>query len=123
MKEISYIHAEGYAAGEIKHGPFALLTEKTPIIALCMPGDTYDVMISNIKEMKARGSPVIAIGRSGDTDLPEICDLFIPLQVTNIFTQILTTTVVLQLIAYHTAEKLGRDIDRPRNLAKSVTVE
>ena len=123
MKEISYIHAEGYAAGEIKHGPFALLSEKTPIIAICMPGETYDVMISNIKEMKARGSPVIAIGRAGDTDLPEICDLYIPLPGANLLTQILTATVVLQLIAYHTAEKLGRDIDRPRNLAKSVTVE
>jgi glucosamine--fructose-6-phosphate aminotransferase (isomerizing) len=123
MKEISYIHAEGYAAGELKHGPFALLSEKTPVIAICMPGETYDVMISNIKEMKARGSPVIAIGRTGDTDLPEICDLFIPLRGEKLLTQILTATVVLQLIAYHTAEKLGRDIDRPRNLAKSVTVE
>ncbi|MDD5142276.1 glutamine--fructose-6-phosphate transaminase (isomerizing) [Methanoregula sp.] len=123
MKEISYIHAEGYAAGELKHGPFALLSDKTPVIALCMPGETYDVMISNIKEMKARGSPVIAIGRNGDTNLPEICDVFIPLPGANIFTQILTATVVLQLIAYHTAETLGRDIDRPRNLAKSVTVE
>ncbi|PKG33630.1 SIS domain-containing protein, partial [Methanoregula sp.] len=123
MKEISYIHAEGYAAGELKHGPFALLSEKTPVIAICMPGETYDVMISNIKEMKARGSPVIAIGRDGDTDLPEICDLFIPLPGATLLTQILTATVVLQLIAYHTAEKLGRDIDRPRNLAKSVTVE
>lgn len=123
MKEISYIHAEGYAAGELKHGPFALLSEKTPVIAICMPGETYDVMISNIKEMKARGSPVIAIGRAGDADLPEICDLFIPLPGANLLTQILTATVVLQMIAYHTAEKLGRDIDRPRNLAKSVTVE
>lgn len=123
MKEISYIHAEGYAAGELKHGPFALLSEKTPVIAICMPGETYDVMISNIKEMKARGSPVIAIGRAGDTDLPEICDLFIPIPGANLLTQILTATVVLQMIAYHTAEKLGRDIDRPRNLAKSVTVE
>jgi glucosamine--fructose-6-phosphate aminotransferase (isomerizing) len=123
MKEISYIHAEGYAAGELKHGPFALLSQETPVIAVCMPGDTYDVMVSNIKEMKARGSPVIALGKSGDSDLPEICDLFIPLPGTNIFTQILSATVVLQLIAYHTAEKLGRDIDMPRNLAKSVTVE
>jgi glucosamine--fructose-6-phosphate aminotransferase (isomerizing) len=123
MKEISSIHAEGYAAGELKHGPFALLSEKTPVIAICMPGETYDVMISNIKEMKARGSPVIAIGRAGDTDLPEICDLFIPLPGANLLTRILAATVVLQLIAYHTAEKLGRDIDRPRNLAKSVTVE
>lgn len=123
MKEISYIHAEGYAAGELKHGPFALLSEKTPVIALCMPGETYDVMFSNIKEMKARGAPVIAIGGDGDTELPEICDHFIPLPQTNKFIQILTATVVLQLIAYYTAVKLGRDIDKPRNLAKSVTVE
>jgi len=123
MKEISYIHAEGYAAGELKHGPFALLSEETPVIALCMPGETYDVMFSNIREMKARGAPVIAIGGDGDTELPEICDHFIPLPQTNRFVQILTTTVVLQLIAYYTAVKLGRDIDKPRNLAKSVTVE
>ena len=70
MKEISYIHAEGYAAGELKHGPFALLSPKTPVIAICMPGETYGVMISNIKEMKARGAPVIGIGNEGDTELP-----------------------------------------------------
>lgn len=123
MKEISYIHAEGYAAGELKHGPFALLSEKTPVIALCMPGETYDVMFSNIKEMKARGAPVIAIGGDKDSELPDICDYFIPIPQTNRFVQILTATVVLQLIAYYTAVKLGRDIDKPRNLAKSVTVE
>ena len=123
MKEISYIHAEGYAAGELKHGPFALLTEKTPVIAICMPGETYDVMISNIKEMKARGAPVIVLGGEGDAELSDIADCFIPLPRTELFVQVLTTLVVLQLLAYHTADGLGRDIDKPRNLAKSVTVE
>lgn len=123
MKEISYIHAEGYAAGELKHGPFALLSHETPVIALCMPGETYSVMISNIKEMKARGAPVIAIGAEGDRDLPEIVDIFIAVPKTSLFIEILTTIVIEQLLAYHTAVALGKDVDKPRNLAKSVTVE
>ena len=123
MKEISYIHAEGYAAGELKHGPFALLSPETPVIALCMPGDTYSVMISNIKEMKARGAPVIAIGAEGDRELPDIIDIFIAVPKTPLFAQILTGLVIEQLLAYHTAVSLGRDVDKPRNLAKSVTVE
>jgi glucosamine--fructose-6-phosphate aminotransferase (isomerizing) len=123
MKEISYIHAEGYAAGELKHGPFALLSPETPVIALCMPGDTYNVMISNIKEMKARGAPVIAIGTDGDRELPNIVDIFIAVPRTPLFVQILTSLVIEQLLAYHTAVALGRDVDKPRNLAKSVTVE
>jgi glucosamine--fructose-6-phosphate aminotransferase (isomerizing) len=123
MKEISYIHAEGYPAGEIKHGPFALLLKSTPVIAICTPGDTYAVMLSNIKEMKARGAPVIGIGIKGDTDLEEVVDLFLPLPDTHPIVQIATGSVILQLLAYHTADALGRDIDRPRNLAKSVTVE
>ena len=69
MKEISYIHAEGYAAGEIKHGPFALLSPKTPAVGLCLPGDIYSVMVSNLREMKARGVPLIVIGQEGDLDL------------------------------------------------------
>lgn len=123
MKEISYIHAEGYAAGELKHGPFALLSKETPVIAICMPGETYAVMISNIKEIKARGAPVIALGMAGDLELAEVVDLFIPLPETHPFVQVLTTLVVLQLLAYHTAVALNRDVDKPRNLAKSVTVE
>jgi glucosamine--fructose-6-phosphate aminotransferase (isomerizing) len=123
MKEISYIHAEGYAAGELKHGPFALLSIDTPVIAICMPDDTYGAMISNIKEMKARGAPVIALGIEGDGELADIVDIFIPLPKTSRFVQILTSLVVLQLLAYHTAVSLGRDVDKPRNLAKSVTVE
>lgn len=123
MKEISYIHAEGYAAGEIKHGPFALLSEETPVIVLCPPGDTYNVMISNIREMKARGTPLVILGEAGDRDLEEIADVFIPLPWADSVAGLLSATVILQLLAYHTADALGRDIDKPRNLAKSVTVE
>jgi len=123
MKEISYIHAEGYAAGELKHGPFALLSPKTPVVSLCMPGETYGVMISNIKEMKARGAPVIAFGSEGDKELIDVVDLFIPLPGNHLFQQVLASSVALQLLAYSTAVALGRDVDKPRNLAKSVTVE
>ncbi len=123
MKEISYIHAEGYAAGELKHGPFALLSEKTPVIALCLPGESYGVMLSNIKEMKARGAPIIGIGIEGDRELEEIVDIMVGLPKCHLFGGILMSSVVLQLLAYHTARMLGRDIDKPRNLAKSVTVE
>jgi len=123
MKEISYIHAEGYAAGELKHGPFALLSSETPVIAICMPDDTYGVMVANIKEIKARGAPVIALGIEGDSELADIVDIFIPLKRTHRFVQVLTSLVILQLLAYHTAVALDRDVDKPRNLAKSVTVE
>jgi glucosamine--fructose-6-phosphate aminotransferase (isomerizing) len=123
MKEISYIHAEGYAAGELKHGPFALLTPETPAIALCPPGPTYRVMISNIKEIKARGAPVIGIGVAGDRELEGVVDLFLPIPGEGTWVRVLTSSVLLQLLAYHTARSLETDIDRPRNLAKSVTVE
>jgi len=123
MKEISYIHAEGYAAGELKHGPFALLTPETPAIAICVPGPTYRVMISNIKEMKARRAPVIGIGVPGDQEVADVVDVYLPVPGDDPWVQILTVSVLLQLLAYHTANSLQTDIDRPRNLAKSVTVE
>jgi len=123
MKEISYIHAEGYAAGEFKHGPFALLSGKSPVVALCLPGQTYGVMMSNIKEMKARGVPMIILGERRDSELPEIADVYVPLPRADPIGLILSAGIILQLLAYHTADSLGRDIDRPRNLAKSVTVE
>lgn len=123
MKEISYVHAEGYAAGELKHGPFALLTPETPVVAICTPGPIYNVMVSNVKEVKARKAPVIALGVDGDKELAEIADIFISIPDTHLLVQVLTASLVLQLLAYHTACALGRDIDRPRNLAKSVTVE
>jgi len=123
MKEISYIHAEGYAAGEIKHGPFALLSHETPVVAICTPGTAYQVMISNIKEMKARKTPLIIFGQKDDQDLAGIADIYIPLPEGDIFTHIFAATVALQMLAYYTADALGMDIDKPRNLAKSVTVE
>jgi glucosamine--fructose-6-phosphate aminotransferase (isomerizing) len=123
MKEITYIHAEGYAAGELKHGPFSLLSPQTPVVAICLPGDTYAVMLSNIKEIKTRGAPVICLGFEGDRELAEVVDVMLPVPNTHQFGQLLTTSVILQLLAYHTAKTLGRDIDKPRNLAKSVTVE
>ncbi len=123
MKETSYIHAEGYAAGELKHGPFALLSPETPVVAICVPGETYGVMASNIREMKARGTPLIVLGQKDDRDMQEISDVFIPLPFAESIAGLLSATVIMQLLAYHTADALGRDIDRPRNLAKSVTVE
>ncbi|MDD1718105.1 MAG: glutamine--fructose-6-phosphate transaminase (isomerizing) [Methanoregulaceae archaeon] len=123
MKEVSYIHAEGFAAGEIKHGPFALLSPETPIVAIAAPGRSYPVMVSNIKEMKARGTPIIALGEKDDRELAGIVDLLIPLPGKGEIERILSATVILQLLAYRTASALGREIDRPRNLAKSVTVE
>jgi glucosamine--fructose-6-phosphate aminotransferase (isomerizing) len=123
MKEISYIHAEGYAAGELKHGPFALLSNETPVVALCPPGDTYSIMLSNIKEMKARNAPIIGIGARGDRELTDIVDVFLPIPESHELVQLVATSVVLQQLAYQTAVALGRDVDQPRNLAKSVTVE
>ncbi|MDH7592751.1 MAG: glutamine--fructose-6-phosphate transaminase (isomerizing) [Methanomicrobiales archaeon] len=123
MKEISYIHAEAYAAGELKHGPLALLTPETPVVAICTCDDTREAMLSSMKEVKARGAPLIAIGEGKDPDPRNVADIFIPIPCTHAFHKLLQVTVVLQLLAYHTASLLGREIDQPRNLAKSVTVE
>ena len=123
MKEISYIHAEGYAAGELKHGPFALLSKETPVVAVCLPGSTYPVMMSNLKEIKARSAPEVVIGCMGDIDAEEIADVFIPLPKVSETAGVILASVVLQILAYKTAVTLGTDVDMPRNLAKSVTVE
>ena len=123
LKEISYIHAEGYAAGELKHGPFALLGTNTPVIAIVAQDNTYEVMLTNIKEIKARKSPVIALAEEGDESIGSIADSVITVpQVDAIFSPVVNT-VVLQLLAYYTAKERGCPIDFPRNLAKSVTVE
>lgn len=123
LKEISYIHAEGYAAGELKHGPLALLDRKTPVVASCVRDHTFEKMISNISEVAARDSPVLAIGFTDDRDVMAVVDRFIGIpRVDPLFTPI-PITVVLQLLAYYTAKKKGCSIDKPRNLAKSVTVE
>jgi glucosamine--fructose-6-phosphate aminotransferase (isomerizing) len=123
MKEISYIHAEGYPAGELKHGPLALLTEETPVVAVAVQDHTYRKMLSNIGEVSARGSPVVAIGFEGDRELEKYVDevLYVP-KVEPIFVP-LPVTIVLQLLAYYAADALGQPIDKPRHLAKSVTVE
>jgi glucosamine--fructose-6-phosphate aminotransferase (isomerizing) len=123
MKEISYIHAEGYPGGELKHGPLALVTAETPVVAIAVKDQTYEKMLGNIGEVSARGAMVIAIGTEGDRELDKYADhvIYIP-KVPTLFTPILTS-VVLQLLAYHTANILGCEIDRPRHLAKSVTVE
>ncbi len=123
LKEISYIHAEGYAAGELKHGPFALLDRDTPVIAIVAHDNTYGVMLTNIKEVKARKSPVIAVADDVDEVIGELVDLVIRVpRVGSIFSPVVNT-VALQLLAYHTARHRGCSIDFPRNLAKSVTVE
>jgi glucosamine--fructose-6-phosphate aminotransferase (isomerizing) len=123
MKEISYIHAEGYAAGELKHGPFSLLQRDTPVIAIVNKDKTYDAMLANIKEIKSRGSPVIAIIAEDDDVTGQLVDTVIKVPRTlNIFTPIVNT-VAVQLLAYYTAKYNGCSIDFPRNLAKSVTVE
>jgi glucosamine--fructose-6-phosphate aminotransferase (isomerizing) len=123
LKEVSYIHAEGYAAGELKHGPFALLGKDAPVIAILAHDDTYEAMLSNIKEVKTRQSPVIALVEEGDKAVGKLADYVITVpQVDPLFSPVVNT-VVLQLLAYYTARERGCPIDTPRNLAKSVTVE
>jgi glucosamine--fructose-6-phosphate aminotransferase (isomerizing) len=123
LKEISYIHAEGYAAGELKHGPFALLGENTPVIAIVAQDNTYEAMLTNIKEIKARKSPRIALAEEGDEAIGELADFVITVpRVDAVFSPVVNT-VALQLLAYYTAKERGCPIDFPRNLAKSVTVE
>lgn len=123
LKEISYIHAEGYPAGELKHGPFALLTPDTPVIAITARDDTYEAMLANIKEIKARESPVIALADEDDEDIEQFVDHVIRVpRVNSIFSPVINS-VVLQLLAYYAAKERGCSIDMPRNLAKSVTVK
>jgi len=123
LKEISYIHAEAYAAGELKHGTLALITKETPVIALCVQKNTYDKTLSNIKEVKARDAEVLAIAIEGDTEVGKYVDdvLYIP-DIYNFVAPILTV-IPLQLISYYAAKARGCNVDQPRNLAKSVTVE
>jgi len=123
LKEISYIHAEGYAAGEMKHGPIALINPDMPTVAV-VPRDTmYEKMINNIQEIKSRKGPVIAIATQGDERVRELVDEIIEVPPTLEFLYPILTVVPCQLLAYHCARFLHRDIDKPRNLAKSVTVE
>ena len=123
LKEISYIHAEAYAGGELKHGTLALIEEGVPVIALATQEDVYDKMISNIREVKAREAVVIGIGMKGDEELSKHVDHTIYVPRANKFIAPILAVVPLQLLAYYTAITRGADVDKPRNLAKSVTVE
>lgn len=123
LKEVAYIHAEAYAGGELKHGPIAMLDENFPVIALAPKDDVYEKMISNIQEVKARKAPVLAFGTEGDKALAELVDDVIYVPKVHPIVQPIVTTVPLHLFAYYVGTSKGLNVDRPRNLAKSVTVE
>ncbi|MDY0167303.1 MAG: glutamine--fructose-6-phosphate transaminase (isomerizing) [Thermoguttaceae bacterium] len=123
LKEISYIHAEGYPAAEMKHGPIALVDPETPSVFLMPQDPVYDKVMANLQEVKARGGPVIAVVGQGDTQAAELADDVIEVPNVEDFLQPIVSVVPLQLLAYHIALLRGCDVDKPRNLAKSVTVE
>jgi glucosamine--fructose-6-phosphate aminotransferase (isomerizing) len=123
LKEISYIHAEGYPAGEMKHGPIALLDAKVPVVAIAMPGSVYEKVISNAQEAKARDSRLLGVTPVNDKEAAEIFNDIIPVSPVDELLSPILTVVPLQLLAYHIAARRGLDVDQPRNLAKSVTVE
>jgi glucosamine--fructose-6-phosphate aminotransferase (isomerizing) len=123
LKEISYIHAEGYPAAEMKHGPIALVDEHTPSVFLMPQGGVYEKVMSNLEEIKARGGPVIAVAPKGDTEIGHLADDVIYVPAVEEFLSPLINIIPLQLLAYHVAIHRGCDVDKPRNLAKSVTVE
>ena len=123
LKEISYIHAEGYPAAEMKHGPIALIDEEMPVVVIATRNSSYEKVISNIQEVKARKGIVIAIVTEGDTDVKQMADYTIEIPDTDEMFLPLIATVPLQLLSYHIAVLRGCNVDQPRNLAKSVTVE
>ncbi|MCL6754246.1 glutamine--fructose-6-phosphate transaminase (isomerizing) [Nostoc sp. CCCryo 231-06] len=123
LKEISYIHAEGYPAGEMKHGPIALLDAKVPVVAIAIPGSVYEKVISNAQEAKARDSRLIGVTPVNDGEAAEIFKDILPVSHVEELLSPILTVVPLQLLAYHIAARRGLDVDQPRNLAKSVTVE
>jgi glucosamine--fructose-6-phosphate aminotransferase (isomerizing) len=126
LKEISYIHAEGYPAGEMKHGPIALIDERMPIVALAPNDHVFEKMMGNIQEAKARGGSVIAVTTEGDDRISLVLgagDVNLPMPATTALLTPIVMTIPLQLLAYHVSVRRGCDVDQPRNLAKSVTVE
>jgi glucosamine--fructose-6-phosphate aminotransferase (isomerizing) len=123
LKEISYIHAEGYAAGEMKHGPIALVEAQVPIVAIATQGPLYEKVFSNIQEVKAREGRVFAVASEGDTHIETVAEEVFYIPTLEPVLDAMLATVPLQLLAYHVADARGTDVDQPRNLAKSVTVE
>ena len=123
LKELSYIHAEGYAAGEMKHGPIALIDESMPVVALIPRDHTYERMLGNIEEVRARDGKVIAVAHAGDREIAAKADHVIAVPPAVDLLSPILMVIPLQLLAYHMAVRRGCDVDQPRNLAKSVTVE
>jgi len=123
LKEISYIHAEGYPAGEMKHGPIALLDAKVPVVAIAMPGSVYEKVLSNAQEAKARDARLIGVTPKQGVAEGDIFDYVLPVPLVDELLSPIVTVIPLQLLAYHIAARRGLDVDQPRNLAKSVTVE
>jgi glucosamine--fructose-6-phosphate aminotransferase (isomerizing) len=124
LKEISYVHAEGYPAGEMKHGPIALIDRDMPVVAIATGSDTiYEKVVSNVQEVKARDGVVVAVTDRDPEELAGLADHVIPVPRTIPLLQPVVNVVPLQLLAYHLGVRLGKDVDQPRNLAKSVTVE
>jgi glucosamine--fructose-6-phosphate aminotransferase (isomerizing) len=123
LKEISYIHAEGYPAAEMKHGPIALINEECPVIVIAAQPDIHEKLLSNIQEVKARGAPVIAVTNESNPLPPEIVDDQIIIPDCHRALLPVIASIPMQLLSYHIAKLRGCDVDKPRNLAKSVTVE
>jgi len=123
LKEISYIHAEGYPAGEMKHGPIALIDQNMPVVVIAPRDPWYEKMFSQIEQAKSRGGTIIAVATIGDEKIPEVADHILWVPETPWMLSPVTTVIPLQMLAYHIAALRGLDVDQPRNLAKSVTVE
>jgi glutamine---fructose-6-phosphate transaminase (isomerizing) len=123
LKELAYMHAEGYAAGEMKHGPIALIDKDMVVVVVAPQDDVYEKTVSNLEEVRARGGQVISIGSANDTKLSQVSQHFIALPQAEWFLNPILAVIPLQLLAYYVASALGHDVDQPRNLAKSVTVE
>ena len=123
LKEISYIHAEGYPGGEMKHGPIALFDEDMPVIVIAPKDPWYEKMLSQIEQTKARNAPVIVLATDGDEQIPPLANQVMWIPETSWMLSPVFTVIPLQILAYHIAVLRGLDVDQPRNLAKSVTVE
>ncbi|HEY6038793.1 MAG TPA: SIS domain-containing protein, partial [Kofleriaceae bacterium] len=123
LKEISYIHAEGYAGGEMKHGPIALIDDTLPVVVLVPRGPHYEKMVSNLAEVRARQGKVLAVATKGDNEIGGHADDVVLVPDTALELQPILTVLPLQMLSYYVADGKGTDVDQPRNLAKSVTVE
>jgi glutamine---fructose-6-phosphate transaminase (isomerizing) len=123
LKEISYIHAEAYPAGEMKHGPIALITDDMPVVVIATQGRVYEKVVSNIQEVRARGASIVAVTTAGDEDILKHAEHVLPIPAVSEVLSAIPATVPLQLLSYHIAKARGCNVDQPRNLAKSVTVE